>query len=189
MAVEAELKARVRDPQRVRALLGRRADEQVQIYRDRYFDWPSGTLAGQGHEVRLRTVETGTQVGTVFTFKEPAVHASGSKPEHETVLGDAEPVAALLATLGLVERIAFDKHCRNYRFRHYGRDLLATLVEVPELDGTFLEVETIVAHATDVPAGLNAVRAVLTSLGITDDDLTTEQYTEAVSARRAGRQR
>jgi hypothetical protein len=38
--------------------------------------------------------------------------------------------------------VSFEKHCTNYRFRVEGRDLLATVVTVPELDGTFLELET-----------------------------------------------
>ncbi|MGI8311600.1 class IV adenylate cyclase [Saccharopolyspora hattusasensis] len=186
MAVEAELKARVSDPETVRERLRQRAEEQVQTYRDRYFDWPSGSLDGQGYEVRLRVAETATTSTTLLTFKEPPVHYSGSKPENETTLADAEPVAALLATLGLVEYIAFEKHCRNFRFTERGRDVLATLVHVPELDGTFIEVETIVADETDITAGLDAVRAVLDSLGITNDDLTTEKYTDAVAARRHG---
>ncbi|SDX65862.1 adenylate cyclase, class 2 [Saccharopolyspora shandongensis] len=185
MAVEAELKARVSDPETIRARLRERAEEQVQTYRDRYFDWPSGSLDRQGYEVRVRVVETAATTTSVLTFKEPPVHDSGSKPEHETTLADAEPVAALLATLGLVEHIAFEKHCRNFRLTEHGRDVLATLVHVPELDGTFIEVETIVPDATDVAAGLDAVRAVLDSLGITNDDLTTETYTDAVAARRS----
>lgn len=184
MAVEAELKARVGDPDEVRERLRERADERVQIYRDRYFDWPSGSLDGQGYEVRLRSIDTDSVTTTVLTFKEPPVHAGGSKPEHETELADGEPVAALLATLGLVERIAFEKRCRNFPFTEQGRDMLATLVHVPELNGTFLEVETIVPDETEVAAGLDAVRAVLGSLGITDGDLTTEKYTDAVAARR-----
>ncbi|WP_190813113.1 class IV adenylate cyclase [Saccharopolyspora pogona] len=185
MAVEAELKARVGDPETVRARLRERAEEQVQTYRDRYFDWPSGSLDGQGYEVRVRVVETATTTTTVLTFKEPPVHDSGSKPEHETTLADAEPVAALLAMLGLVERIAFEKHCRNFRFTEHGRDMLATLVHVPELDDTFLEVETVVPDKTGVATGLDAVRAVLDSLGITSDDITAEKYTDAVAARRS----
>jgi adenylate cyclase class 2 len=60
--------------------------------------------------------------------------------------------------------------------------MLATLVTVPEIDGTFLEVETITDD--DLTAALDAVRAVLTDLGIEDHDLTSEQYTDAVIASR-----
>ena len=56
---------------------------------------------------------------------------------------------------------------RNYRFTRDGRDLLATLVHVPELDGTFLEIETVVAETRDI-----------------DSALTAELYTDAVRERR-----
>lgn len=182
MAVEAELKARINNPETVRVRLQQRAHEHTRTYRDRYFDWPAGNLAVQGYEIRLRTVDTGSSSTTVFTFKEPAVHASGAKPEHETTLADAEPVAALVHTLGLVERIAFAKHCRNYHLAEHGRDLLATLVHVPELAESFLEVETLVADTSEISAGLDAVQAVLDALGVREDELTTESYTDAVAA-------
>lgn len=185
MTVEAELKARVRDPEHVRALLAERAVEQRQTYRDRYFDWPSASLDAQGYEVRLRTVDGGTSSQTVLTFKEPPVHTSGSKPEHETGLDQGEPVAALMTALGLVERIAFSKHCHNYRFTEQGREVLATLVHVPELDGTFLEVETLVTDEHDVSAGLEVVRSVLAGLDVVEGDLTTETYTGSVAAQRS----
>jgi adenylate cyclase class 2 len=54
---------------------------------------------------------------------------------------------------------------------------------VPEIDGTFLEVETIVVEE-DVTAALDDIRAVLADLGIGPEDLTRELYTDAVAARR-----
>jgi len=56
--------------------------------------------------------------------------------------------------------------------------MLATMVTVPELDGTFVEVETM-ATGDDVGAALTDVRGVLGELGITGVDLTTELYTDA----------
>lgn len=61
--------------------------------------------------------------------------------------------------------------------------MLATLVRVPEIDGTFLEVETLVPEA-DLMAALDSIRAVLAGLGIGPEDLTRETYTGAVAARR-----
>lgn len=57
--------------------------------------------------------------------------------------------------------------------------MLATVVTVPQIDGTFIELETIVPQR-EVKAALRDIRAVLHELGITDEDLTTEQYTDAV---------
>lgn len=62
--------------------------------------------------------------------------------------------------------------------------MLATLVRVPELDGTFLELETMVADDAELPAALDDVRSVLGELGIEEKDFTTELYTDAVAARR-----
>jgi hypothetical protein len=65
-----------------------------------------------------------------------------------------------------------------------GHDLLATLVTVPELeDQTFIELETM-TEADDLDRALNVVRSVLRDLGISEQDLTVETYTDAVSAQR-----
>lgn len=109
---------------------------------------------------------------------------SGSKPEHETAVGDAEVTATVLTALGLHEFVSFEKRCTNYRFSAYGRELLATLVQVPELGiQTFIELETM-AEDGEVDAALHVVRTVLAELGISENDLTTETYTDAVAARR-----
>ncbi|MGW0395697.1 hypothetical protein ACWDYJ_33480 [Streptomyces sp. NPDC003042] len=80
-----------------------------------------------------------------------------SKPEHETVVEDAEAVHAMLRGLGYVPAVAFEKRCRNYAFEARGRHMLATLVRVPEVDGTFLELETLVEEK-DLAAALDDVR-------------------------------
>lgn len=59
----------------------------------------------------------------------------------------------------------------------------ATLVRVPELDGTFLELETLVEEA-DMTTALDDLRTVLAELGIAPEDLTRELCTAAVNARR-----
>lgn len=187
MPVEAELKAVVRDVEAVRAALNEHASAEQSTYADRYFDYPDRRLSNQGRELRVRTItDQDGHASVLLTYKEPTVHAeSGSKPEHETTAGNADVLATVLAALGLDEFIAFEKRCVNYRFTTHGRDMLATLVTVPELDGqTFIELETM-AEADDVNTALDAVRAVLRELGVGEDDLTTEAYTDAVAARRS----
>lgn len=125
-----------------------------------------------------------TAAWTVLTFKNATVdEASGSKPEHETRVEDSQEAHAILQGLGYVPAIAFSKRCRNYDFEARGRQMLATLVRVPEIDGTFLELETMAAE-DDVTAALDDVRAVLAELGIGAEDLTRETYTGAVAAQR-----
>lgn len=184
MPVEAELKARVRMPEAVARVLGERAEARVEVYRDTYYDRPDRELGQRDEELRIRTVEGPDGTRTVLTWKGAALdEASGSKPEHETAVEDADAAHAILRGLGYTVRIAFEKHCRNYELTAYGRKLLATLVEVPELDGTFLEVETLVEEG-ELGAALDDVRTVLGELGIVSEDLTTETYTGAVAARR-----
>ncbi|GHH83229.1 class IV adenylate cyclase [Streptomyces capitiformicae] len=200
--IEAELKARVHAPEAVaralseralnaRALseraLGDRAEGRVETYQDTYYDRPDGGLRARDEELRLRfVVDRGTgDRRTLLTFKGAAVdEASGSKPEFETRLEDSQAAHAILEHLGYVPAIVVKKRCRSYAFEAYGRRMLATLVRVPELEGTFLEIETMVEEETDVTAALGAIRTVLAELGIAPEDLTRELYTDAVRAAR-----
>jgi adenylate cyclase class 2 len=183
--IEAELKARVRDPERVHALLEERAAGRAEVYADTYYDTPDRQLDFSDRELRVRTIHGADDTRSILTYKGARVDdASGSKPEHETRVEDPGPVHAMLKGLGYVPLIAFEKRCRNYAFEHAGRRMLATLVRVPEIDGHWIEVETR-AEEDDVQAALDVVRAVLAELGIGDGDLTTETYTGAVAASRA----
>ncbi|WP_371660670.1 class IV adenylate cyclase [Streptomyces sp. NBC_00280] len=182
--IEAELKARVQAPEAVMRRLDERATARVEVYRDTYYDRPDGSLEKSDRELRVRTVHGADGTRTVLTFKDAAVdEASGSKPEHETQVTDGEAVHAIVRGLGHVPVIAFEKRCRNYDFEAHGRQMLATLVRVPEIDGTFLEIETLVDE-DDVSSALDDIRAVLAELGIGSEDLTRELYTDAVAAQR-----
>lgn len=185
--IEAELKARVHDPAVLRARLRRLASEEISVYQDTYYDWPGRELTTQGRELRVRVMETGGVRRAVFTYKEQAADtASGSKPEHETKVADALVVDEILRMLGLVHLVAFEKHCVNYRFTAMGRDMLATMVTVPEIDGVFIELETL-ADKAGLAAALGDVRTVFGELGVAEEDLTTELYTDAVMRARTSR--
>lgn len=187
--IEAELKARVHAPQEILRRLGERADGRVEVYQDTYYDTVDGSLEARDEELRVRTVHGPDDTRTVLTYKAARVDQdSGSKPEHETRVEDAEAVHATLRGLGYVPAIAFEKRCRNYAFQARGRQMLATLVRVPELDGTFLELEAQVEEK-DLPTALDDIRAVLAELGIVQDDLTTELYTQSVKAQRLSEQK
>lgn len=182
--IEAELKARLTDPDAVRGKLAGRATGERAVYRDTYYDTPRASLDHTGRELRLRTVDTGGSLRHLLTFKEPAVdEASGSKPEHETLLGTPAAVDHLLRALGYGAFVELTKECENYRITAGGREFLATLVRVPELDGTFLEVETM-AEEHEVDQALAAVRALLDELGIVEAELTRDLYTNMVRATR-----
>ncbi len=106
------------------------------MYRDTYYDTPDGQLTDSNGELRIREV-TGADGGrtVLLTYKSARVdEASGSKPEHETRVADAEAAHAIVRGLGEVPRLAFEKRCRNYAFAYTGRRMLATPVRVAELD-------------------------------------------------------
>ncbi|MFF9033873.1 class IV adenylate cyclase [Streptomyces sp. NPDC014892] len=185
--IEAELKARVRAPEAVARALDARGEGRSETYQDTYYDLPDGSLRARDEELRLRFLAdhgSGDR-RTLLTFKAAAVdEASGSKPEFETRVGDSQVAHAILEHLGYVPAIVFEKRCRSHAFEAYGRRMLATLVRVPELDGTFLEIETLVQEEAEVAAALDDIRAVLDELGVAPEDLTRELYTEAVAAAR-----
>lgn len=197
--IEAELKADVRDPQHVAGMLGRWADEDSVIYRDTYYELPAAGpharglspargLRALGRELRLRTI-SGASTRHVLTYKEaPVDEESQSKPEYETEVADRTVVEHTLLGIGLLIDIAFEKHCRNYRFDRAGRDFLATLVQVPEIDdSTFIELETLVSDADEVQAALGAIKAVFAELGIDPaTELNRSYYQDMVRAHRNG---
>ncbi|WP_031074060.1 class IV adenylate cyclase [Streptomyces sp. NRRL WC-3742] len=188
MAIEAELKALVRDPETVlKQLEDRYGAGRAEVYRDTYYDASDGSLMSADRELRIRTVHGPDDTRTVLTYKGARVDgASGSKPEAETRVQDADAMHEIVRGLGFVVRIEFEKRCRNYTFERDGRRMLATLVRVPELnDATFIEVETEAVTGDDLAPALASVREVLAELGVDEIDFTTELYTDAVAAARA----
>lgn len=179
--IEAEYKARLTNPDRVRAALRERSTPDVVSYQDTYYDTLSGDLDRTGREFRLRTVEDSSgNRRNVLTFKDPAVdEATGSKPEYETRVADSEAMRDIVVRLGYQPTLAFTKRCENYSFTAADRQMLATIAEVPEVDGTFLELET-QAEGPDLPEAFADLQTVLTDLGVTPEELTTELYTDAV---------
>ena len=185
--IEVELKAVVCDVDALHAALWRRAPAQVSLYADCYFDYADHRLTDGGCELWVRTVtEHSRRTRVLLMYKEPVPGAdSGAKREHETTVGDVGVLVSALTALGAEEVLAFKKHCVNYHFAALGRELLATVVTVPELAGqTFLKLDNM-ADAKGVDAAWDVVRCVLRELGVSDHDLTTETYTDAVTAQRS----
>lgn len=185
MSIEAEVKARVQHPQDVRNRLSAWAVPEIATYADTYFD-RDDELTDDDRELRVREVRTDEGVTSIVTYKGPTLDAdSGSKSESETTVASAETLRTIFTELGYTILVAFEKLCSNYRFERAGRSVLATVVRVPQIDGTFIEVETIAPDESDLDAALDVVRQVLRELGIDHADETRETYTGAVLAARA----
>lgn len=185
MPIEVELKARVPEPDRVRTALAERSSGETSTYRDAYYDWPDRRLTDNGRqELRVRIIETGTRTRCQLTFK-GAMLDEASTPEYETDVADASAIDQILSALGLEHVIAYTKECENFRFDAAGHPIVATMVTVPELDGTFIEIETLVPDDQPLDDGHHAIRGVLTDLGMGEDDLEPTFYIDMVTARRA----
>jgi len=185
MAIEVELKARVSEPGRVRAVLAERSSGEVSTYRDTYYDWPDRRLTGNGRqELRVRIIETAGRTRCLLTFK-GAMLDEASTPEFETDVADAKAIDQILSALGLEHLIAYTKECENFRFDAAGHPIVATVVTVPEVDGTFIEIETLVPDGRPLDDGHRAIQGVLTDLGLSEDDLEPTFYIDMVAARRA----
>ncbi|WP_063047840.1 class IV adenylate cyclase [Nocardia pseudovaccinii] len=183
--IEAEYKARLSDPEAVRERLRSFGAAEEVRYQDAYFDTADRALNEADCELRLRTITAvGGEQQHLLTFKDAAVEESTrSKPEYETHVSDRKAMADIVARLGYGPFIAFTKQCENFRFNWAGRDIVATVVTVPEIDGTFLELETQVEE-DGISDALRDLRSVLAELGVSLDELTTEVYTNAVAESR-----
>jgi adenylate cyclase class 2 len=156
--IEAALKARVHSPEAVMRQLDERAEARVEIYQDIYYDAPDGALADRDEQLRVRTIHGPDGLRTVLTFKGALVDlVSRSRPEHETRVLDSQAVHLILQGLGYVPAIALEKRCRHYEFTAHSRTMFATLVRLFEVDGTFLEVETLVERPEQVGQALDDI--------------------------------
>lgn len=187
MPIEVELKAQVADRRRLLAILDRHATGVSSTYRDCYFDTTDEALAGDGKELRVRVIEQGDNRRVLATFKGVKLDST-AQPEHETTVGDADAITAILTGLGYLPVLAFEKRCVNYMVPHQDRITTVTVVQVPELgDETFVEIETLVNDDEDRAAASTTVRSVLADvLGLDFTAVTDELYTDAVRQHRAG---
>jgi len=138
--------------------LGFRPHAPRRLETNQLYDFPDGRLRARGLLVRLRRCGGEHRL----TFKEPARIRGGikSRPEHETVLADPAPFAALLAALGLKPTWYYEKYRRELK-----RGAVHLFVDETPI-GNFLEIE----------ASPAAIRKLAVALGYTAGDLISDSY-------------
>jgi adenylate cyclase, class 2 len=189
MAVEVEIKLAVRHPADTAAALARLAAGERSVYEDTYYDYPDRRLTSAGRqELRVRVIRAQDARRTRLTFKGTMLDAA-STPEYETTVEDPDALHAILTRLGLEPIIAYGKHCANHTFTRQGRDVVATLVHVPEIDRSFLEIETLVADGEPSDEALATIWNVAGSLGLDREDEEPTFYIDLVTAHRHGADR
>jgi adenylate cyclase class 2 len=184
MPIEVELKARVQDADALLRRLRDKSDGQPSTYRDTYYDWPDRRLGNAGRqELRIRVIEADSGTKALWTFKGAMLDAA-STPEFETMVTEPDMAQAILAQLGLEPVIAYTKHCVNFTFESDRHRVKASVVQVPELEGTFLEIETLVDDETAVDPAQAVIRSVLAELDLGEPDLEPTFYVDMVAERR-----
>jgi adenylate cyclase class 2 len=184
MPIEVELKAAIADPATVSAQLRGLAESEPSTYADTYYDFPDRRLTETGRqELRLRVIDKPNGRKAVWTFKGAMLDAA-STPEWETEVADPQATDAILTGLGMTHLIEYTKRCENFKFTAHGHPIVATIVTVPEIEGTFLEIETLVPDGASRDDALKAIHGVLADLGLTKADLEPTFYIDLVLAHR-----
>jgi adenylate cyclase class 2 len=176
MAAEIEIKLRLDDPAGLRDRLARcgAAACAAIVETNRIFDTADGRLRAADFGLRLRTsrgVVGDRPAVTTLTFKGRRSVAAGikSREEVEVDVGDAGALAIILARLGFVEVIRFEKRREAWRLG----DCVVCIDELPGL-GFFVEIEG---------PGATAIQTAQRTLGLSDAAVIHETYARLAAAR------
>lgn len=185
---EVELTAIVKNKSDVLKKLAKHASKPAHevIYDDLYFD-RKNELEARECELRIRK-KTYPQSGKTtnwLTLKEaPFDQKTRSKPEFETEIADFESAQAIFKGLGYTTVIRYTKNCLFYYVNYKKTDLEISVVELPELTGTFIEIETQTNELNKTEPLFKVLYDFLKELGMSETDLTTMQYQDAVRVTR-----
>jgi adenylate cyclase class 2 len=169
---ETEVKLRVGSPEEARALLGRAGAvrERARVFEDNVlYDDAAGSLRASGCVLRVR--EAGEEATLTFKGPKRLVEGAKSRDEHETRVGSAAEMRAILAAAGYRSVFRYQKYRETWSLR--GVEVL--LDETPI--GTFLEIE----------GELPAIHEAAYLLGYAADDYVSDSYvTLFLASGRAG---
>ncbi len=132
--MEVEIKARIKEPQKIEARLLKMGAEYVDTVeeKDVYFAHPSRDFARTDEALRIRD-------NKVLTYKGPKVDKdTKSREEIEVQVSDGHSMSEILEKLGFRPVMKVYKVRKNYRLD----DVTISLDYLPEL-GNFVEVECI----------------------------------------------
>ena len=190
---EVELKAIVRNKSATIEQIEELCDETglKLVYDDVYLD-KENTLTVADKELRLRN-KTNRDSGEsrfFLTFKDsPFDEKSKSKPEFETEITDFNTAIAIFKKLGYSISMRYTKECLIYNLTYRDIKLEVSIVELPELKNTFIEVETQTETEKDTKLLFKILHEFLNQIGISQADLTSQYYVDAIKEKREQDQR
>lgn len=184
MMVEVEVKAALR-PEQAGALAGALpalgfAEQGTVSETDRYFNAPDRDFPATDEALRLRTIRPlpDGAAQTRITYKGPKLDAvSSTRRELETAVADYETMHALLLALGYRPTVPVRKTRRSFTCG----EKTVCLDHVEGL-GDFIELEIVLPDGTDREAAVQALFALLQTLGIPRCALTRESYLDLLLA-------
>lgn len=176
---EVELKAKIENLDSFSSIIeGFSSTPDRKKYEDTYFNNKTN-IVEEERELRVRLVETSNKV--ILTYKgSPFDDTSKSKSEIEINVSDKNNTIEILLKLGFVIDIQFQKICTIYQFNWNQYDIELTIAEIPELEASFVEIETLVSSVSKTSAAFDALYSLLEHLQIDKSDITNEYYTDAV---------
>jgi predicted adenylyl cyclase CyaB len=173
MYANVEIKARLRDPLRVRPLIESLSDSPVQVLHqeDTFFRVSAGRL-------KLRSLGEGRGELILYHRTEEA----GPKVSEYTLAPTSDPEAMrriLCSALGVEGRV------RKERLLYL---IGQTRVHLDRVDGLgeFLELEVVLAAEQPVEHGVRVARELLERLGIAEEDLVAGAYLDLLREGRGG---
>ncbi len=186
---EVELKAILKNKKSITATIESYdfSSKEELSYESIYFD-SNNTLSNSQRELRLRCIKDkrSSIIKNLITYKDPPFDVfSRSKPEIEIEINDLEKSIALLKKLGYEICLRFEKKCINYKLEYQGLELLITLAFVEELGQNFIEVESPTSDEKEFEHRFSIIKSFLSEIGIKDEDLTNQYYTEAILKNRS----
>ena len=181
---EVELTAIVKNRTEVLKKLAKHAIKPAHdvIYDDLYFD-KNNELDQRNCELRIRkkTFPLSGKTTNWLTLKEaPFDQKTRSKPEFETEISNFNETKAIVEGLGYTLKIRYTKNCLFYYATYKNVELEISVVELPELTETFIEIETQTEELNQTDALFKVLYNFLDELGMNENDLTTTQYQDAM---------
>ena len=151
------------------------------IYVDTYYDDPDNSLYQTEKELRIRRkyAAHSSKAEFLLTFKDiPFDFRSGSKPEYEISVDDADTLEKILDLLGFKKKGAFSKHCILYTLTHKSYEVKAALVSLDKIEDLFLELEITVESLDHTTVALSLLHDFSELLGLSEVNFTKEYYTD-----------
>ncbi len=185
---EVELTAIVKNKAEVLEKLAKYAEKPAfeVIYDDLYFD-KDNELNARDCELRIRK-KTFPQSGKItnwLTLKEaPFDQKTRSKPEFESEIADFDQTKAIFEGLGYTLKIRYAKNCQFFYATYKEIELEISVVELPELTGTFIEIETQTDNLSETEGFFRILYEFLEEIGMNENDLTGLQYQNMVKESR-----